>query len=865
LLLAIYFCLSANAAATADSPPKEQAKRSDCFGDALPAGALARLGTVRFRHGGSVFCAHFSADGKTLTSYGEDNVFRTWDAATGKELRSCRRRGVQPEFFGSAALSADGRLLALGCGSRGHEKDGTVILCAVATGAELHKLTVLDGGWAVRSLAFSSDGKLLAAGDDNGHIDIWETATGRKRRRLNWECEVTGLAFSPDGRLLASGNGRDELSLWDAASGKSVRCLQTKAPGFVGKNTFETHLAFTPDGKTLASANSDNAVRLWDVASGKEIRRIHREDEGVKADDHFKSVHSLAFSPDGKLLAVDSADGFLHLWSVATGEKLRRIDTQHGLFGWRVSVALAFAPDGRTLTAWGTENAIRLWDVRTGKERAVRDAHRGTVCTAAFSTDGRKIATAGDDRRVRLWSPTDGRSQRVLLPPKGVYGIRSVAFSPDDRMLATPGEHRTIYRWRLANGVVLPSLKPKGETEIFAVAFAPKGRILAAVGRAGGGGPSVILWDPDEGKPIREWETEECLGLAFSPDGAVLAIGGGESIPRGNALMPSGPDYRGRIDLWDPATGRKLRHWTIADSMVKAVAFTPNGRWLASLGDQDRLLRLWDVSTGKAVRQWKDADCLAISPAGRLIAASDHSGVVRLWDLFTGELVEQLKGHRGPVFSLAFAPDGRTLVSGSADTTALVWDMVPLYQQRRSAGAALTARQLDALWNDLGSRDSALAYRAIGGLAVDAERSVPLLKCKLGAVWDTPERIAGLIRDLDADEFTTREKALAELEKLGEAALPALRKCLDNKPTLEQRRRMELLLKKQPGEIETAGCLQTLRGIEVLDAVATVEARRVLETLAEGDTAAYVRREAKAALQRLRSRLPATSKTLQPR
>lgn len=140
-----------------------------------------------------------------------------------------------------------------------------------------------------------------------------------------------------------------------------------------------------------------------------------------------------------------------------------------------------------------------------------------------------------------------------------------------------------------------------------------------------------------------------------------------------------------------------------------------------------------------------------------------------------------------------------------------------------------------------------------------------MLRRRLAAVWDTPKRIAALIADLDSDEFVTREKALTELEKLGDAALPALRKCLDNKPTLEQRRRIEVLLKKQPGEIETAGCLQTLRGIEVLEAAATAKARRILETLAQGDTAVLVRREAKAALQRLRLRLPDGSELSRPR
>jgi WD40 repeat protein len=850
--VAFCFCLASDPA-TAGLPAKHQPQRTDRYGDALPAGVIARLGTVRFRHGGSVYCARFSEDGKTLTSYGADNVFRTWDVATGKELRCCRRHGMEPEFFGSAALSPDGRLLALGCGSRGHEKDGTVLLCAVETGAELRKLVVPDAGWAVRSLAFSWDAKLLAAGDDDGHIDIWETATGKRRNRLSWEHMVTGLAFSPDGRMLAAGNGVDAVALWDVNEGKQARCLQDRGPGHVGKNSFEAHLAFTPDGNVLATANSDNSVRLWDVRNGKEIRRLHREDEGIGADDMFKEVHSLAVSPDGKVLAVDSADGFLHLWSVATGEKLRHIDTQHGLFGWRHSVVLAFSPDGRTLAAWGTENAIRFWDVRTGKERAAPDAHRGTVCTVAFSADGRSIATAGEDRRVRLWSPSDGRPQRSLSPPKSVYEIRSVAFSPNGRTLAGTGDHDAIHHWRIGDGTALPSLHAKDTSYVHEVAFAPDGRILATADSRTTGTGSVILWDSDTGKPIRELQAEQCRGLAFSPDGSILATGGGQWITRGHPFMPSGTDYRGCIDLWDPATGRKLRHWTIADSMVTSVAFTPNGRWLASVGEQDRLLRLWDASSGQAVRQWKNADCLTISPAGRLIAAGDHRGVVRLWDLFSDELVKQLEGHRGPVRSLAFAPDGRMLVSGSGDTTALVWNVAPLYERRRPYGAPLTVRQRKAFWKDLSSRDGPIVYRAIGALAADDERSVPFLQTKLAAVWDTPERIAELIRALDAEEFTTRQNALVELEKLGEAALPALRRCLDNKPTLEQRRRIELLLNKSPGAIETAGCLQTLRGIEVLEAAATMEARHLLETLAEGKTASCVRREAKAALQRLRS------------
>jgi RNA polymerase sigma factor (sigma-70 family) len=289
---------------------------------------------------------------------------------------------------------------------------------------------------AIYAVAFSPDGKHLAAGDGSGKVVLWDIESGKAVRSIDSRFDpeetaqsrpaVRALAFSPDAKTLASG-GDGAVKLWDLATGRErLNLADRKSP---------LAIAFSPDGRILASADSNQRVQIWDVTSGKlsAVSEAPRMGSG------------LAFSPDGKLLAGASTDSTVRLWEAATGKEVRQIGRFQPASLRLVQAAVAFSPDGKRLASSSNDTAVQLWDVATGKQVAALKGHANIVLALAFSPDGKTLVTAGMDQRFICWDVATGT---ILARAMGRTGaVHSVAFSPDGRLLAIAGDNGTVELW----------------------------------------------------------------------------------------------------------------------------------------------------------------------------------------------------------------------------------------------------------------------------------------------------------------------------------------------------------------------------------------------------------------------------------
>jgi WD40 repeat protein len=253
---------SKEAARRASKPQEDRAKESarmDRYGDPLPAGALVRMGSTRFRHGGWAYRVVFARDGKTLISAGADRAIRFWEVSTGKQVRQLTGHAG---IIYSLTLSPDGKVLA----SAGD--DETIRLWDAASGKEIHRIPAAIG--RIAALTFSPDGKTLSSGSSDNGIRLWDPATGRMVRQ--WTAhkgEVSSLVFSADGKTLASGGWDGTAALWETATAKELRRFR------VEKIQSGLAVALSPDGKVLVAGGlSVPKLHLWDTRTGEEIRQL---------------------------------------------------------------------------------------------------------------------------------------------------------------------------------------------------------------------------------------------------------------------------------------------------------------------------------------------------------------------------------------------------------------------------------------------------------------------------------------------------------------------------------------------------------------------------------------------------------------
>lgn len=417
-----------------------------------------------------VMSVAFSPNGKTVAVSGIDSTVRIWDIVTGAELKVFKIAN----FTQSVLFSPDGRFLVYG------EKSGTVRFLDIESGKEVKRFgnsltskqfdpleyTYKD------SIAFSPDGKILAASAKN-EIKIWNVESGKELKTLSGHsAPVHSVAFSPDGKTLASGSWDKTIKIWNVETGGELKTL-------TGHTYFVETVAFSPDGEMLASGGSDKTVKLWNVKSGKEIKSI----TGFNY-----SVFSVAFSPDGKTLAAGSDDHTIYLWETASGKELHKFSAS----SFYISYA-QFSPDGKTLANAMLNDEIKLWKLDNDKPPKTLKLTSGFTEKLAFSPDSRFLASGSFEGAITIWDADSGNLLKTLSGHSAP--IHSIVFSPDGKTLASGSSDYTIRLWDVASGKELYKLTGH-EYSIDALEFSTDGKMLAS----GETDDDIRIWDAASGK-----------------------------------------------------------------------------------------------------------------------------------------------------------------------------------------------------------------------------------------------------------------------------------------------------------------------------------------------------------------------------
>lgn len=816
-----------------DDPPSNQ--------KSLPRGAIARFGEPINRR----LMSHnsiFSPDGRMIAIEGETFV-ELRDAKDGSLIREIPFPGLP----NSLAFSSDGKQLAIG-------GTGEICVYATADGNECARLKLHKSD--VTALSFNRDGTRLVAGTADAWVSLWDvtTRTLLKEAEFDSGAPILHLCFSRNDTRIGIGSANGLARVWNAATLKNACSLEPRRGGV-------NAMAFLPSGKLVVAVAQFGAC-LYELEAGDVVGFLD-ETDGLAA-----------VSPDGKFLAAVRADPnidtAIRVFDLAT-EKL--FATMRGHRGG--VTRLDFHPDGKTLHTMGRDGIPRIWDVASGKEIGRASGHQGEVTGIAFRNGGKEVVSASQDGTVRFWEVAKGREKKRFVG--GDETFLALDCSRDEKTLALLSARTLGSSTQLAQPIEVPRYRfvdpVSGKTQI-------DGKLTELrASRYAISADRRFVECADAGPPIRiqvpgnqhiHQTRDDFFDCCIAADGALL-VGVDSTLSFGErrircvdlpaerirfeqsvlasyaikpaisptaliAVIPGMYRHESQIRKTEPIAAFCARDILAATSSAEPI-------------ETDYQLQIWNLVSGNPIKvhvsETYFPGFVHFSPDGRLFSVADRDGVV-VYETHTGSVYRRFTGEAGFVCCMAFSRDNRFLVTGSDDSSILVWE---LETPSSVPGVNLEESDWVRCWQDLADVQPMKARRAMWHFINRSEAGLRLLEAHLDIARDADlRRVPELLKELDADRFADRQRAERELARIGLAVRPALERAKAESASLETRQSAERLL-RAIGHNENAQSdsrlRRAIRVVEILQRFDSTKSRELLQQLREHGCYDLLRREAK--------------------
>ena len=567
---------------------------------------------------------------------------------------------IQMGWHSATALSPNGVILA--SGSKDNIADNYVVQLWDVQSGKL--LRTIDGfSDLITSIKFSPDSSMLACGDLVGAIHIYKSLVDTAPIVLRGHTQaITGIAIDLTNSTLSTTSIDGTVRFWDTETGNEIQTLADEL-GLYGQFLGVT---FSPNGSMLAYWDSSK-ITLWDVWTHKTLKvfqAVHPWYEGA---------HHVSFSPDDKfLLYAEPLHGseVVHVWNIEE-------DVELSVFkgGDAIITDIEISPDGKTLAVVSADDRVWLWNLETNSGIAELPGFTSITYDVAFSPDGKIVASANGDGTVRFWNLKDDKQSWILRGHN--YGVNSVIFSSDGLLLASASQgdlysssSGSIRLWDVRSGMEQATFA--SGRNLREVALSPDGKLLVFTVDEADSFP-VKLWDVANHEELTSLNghTAPITSAVFSSDGITLATG----------------DSGGDVWLWNIQRSEAVLIIHTGD-YVDYLAFHPNGNLLA-VANAGGAIGLWDIVAQKRVQVLQSGNSqvygMAFSPGGAILAVPGALGVIQLWEWSTGTFLDELKGHNGWSYSCSFNPEGTVLASVGEDGTIRLWNVKVLVKDGRAA------------------------------------------------------------------------------------------------------------------------------------------------------------------------------------